>query len=82
MARLPKSVYETLPAFYLVGGLGLLYLSYARRSAPWSTGCALMGLLLAVVALALWLRRRDFRATSESYQRRGQPLGGSDRDPR
>lgn len=82
MGRLHKSVYESLPVLYLLAGLALVWLSWRHRAAPWSTACGVGGLLAVVVALALWLRRGDYRATSESYQRRGQPLGGNEGDTR
>ena len=81
MARLAKPVYESLPFVYLLGGLLLLALSYRHGDSWWSGLCAGVGLLALVGGLAIWMHRRDFRATSADYLRRGKPVGDID-DPR
>lgn len=74
MARLAKPVYESLPFAYLLGGLLLLALSYRSSDSWWSGWCAGAGLLTLVGGLAIWMHRRDFRATSADYLRRGKPV--------
>ena len=74
MARLAKPVYESLPAAYLFAGALLLLLSYHYSGSWWSGLCAGAGLLALVGGLAVWMHRRDYRATSPIYQRRGKPV--------
>jgi hypothetical protein len=74
MARLAKPVYESLPFAYLLGGLLLLAWSYRNSDSWWSGWCAGAGLLALVGGLAIWMHRRDFRATSADYLRRGKPV--------
>jgi hypothetical protein len=63
-------------------GAALLWLSYHGQDSWWSALCALGGFLVMVVGLAVWLRRRDYRATSADYRRRGRPPGGASEEPR
>ena len=74
MPYLGKRVYESLPGVYAGLGATLLWLSYHYRSRWWSTACALAGLGGAVAGLMIWMHRRDYRATSADYQRRGKPV--------
>ncbi len=39
------------------------------------------GLLGLVAGLMVWMRRRDFRATSADYMQRGRPVGESADEP-
>jgi hypothetical protein len=78
MARLAKPVYESLPVVYLLGGALLLVLSYRYSASWWSGLCAAAGLLALVGGLAVWMHRRDYRATSPTYLRRGQPVVDSE----
>ena len=71
MARLAKPVYESLPYAYLLAGVVLLVESYRGSEYWWSGLCAGAGLLALVGGLAVWMHRRDFRATSADYLRRG-----------
>jgi hypothetical protein len=74
MPRLSEPVYESLPVVYAALGATLLWLSYYGREAWWSTLCAMAGFVALVVGLVVWMHRRDFRATSGDYRRRGQPV--------
>jgi hypothetical protein len=79
MARLNKPVYESLPVLYMLTGVVLLWLSYLNNDSWWSTLCAVGGLVAMVAGLVIWMHRRDYRATSADYVRRGRPPGeGSD----
>ena len=82
MARLAKPVYESLPYAYLLAGVVLLVESYRGSEYWWSGLCAGAGLLALVGGLAVWMHRRDFRATSADYLRRGKPVIDSDEAPR
>jgi hypothetical protein len=81
MGHLNKSVYESLPAVYAALGGALLWLSYHYRESGWSTLCAVAGLLGLVVGLMVWMRRRDYRATSADYMQRGGTVGESGDEP-
>ena len=74
MPRLNKPFYESLPAAYAALGAAMLWLSYHWREAWWSTLCALGGLVAMIAGLAVWMHRRDYRASGEDYQRRGRPV--------
>jgi hypothetical protein len=80
MARLHKSVYESLPAVYVVAGAALLWLSYSHGAAWWSNWCALGGVLALIAGLVIWMHRKDYRATSGDYLRRGRPVIEESRD--
>lgn len=77
MTRLHRPIYESLPALYVLAGALLLWLSYRDRDLWWSTLCAVGGLAAMVAGLMVWMRRRDYRATSADYVRRGRPPGES-----
>jgi hypothetical protein len=79
--RLRKPIYESLPVLYVTAGAALLWLSYRGRDSWWSALCALGGFLTMVVGLAIWMRRRDYRATSTDYRRLGRPPGGASEEP-
>jgi hypothetical protein len=74
-------VYESLPLLWALAGAGCLGVSYWQAKAAWSGFVALAGLVLLVLAIAIWLHRRDFRATSAEYARRGQPVSDRDEPP-
>lgn len=81
MLRINKRLYESLPALYAALGALLLWLSYRHRDSGWSTACAVAGLLGLVAGLVVWMRRRDYRATSADYMQRGRPVGESADEP-
>jgi hypothetical protein len=72
--RLNTPVYESLPVLYALAGAGLLWLSYRYREAWWSTPCVLAGFIAVIAGLVIWMHRRDYRATSADYRRRGRPV--------
>lgn len=78
MPYLSKRVYESLPGVYAALGATLLWLSYRYRAEWWSTTCAVAGLVGAVAGLMIWMHRRDYRATSADYLRRGKPVPGDE----
>jgi hypothetical protein len=65
--RLAKPIYETLPVIYLLAGLVLLGGSYRLHSGVWSLLLLLAGILALIAGIAVWLRRRDFRAADAEY---------------
>ncbi len=77
MPRLKEPIYESLPVLYVAAGAALVWLSYRGRDSWWSALCALGGFLAIAGGLAVWMRRRDYRATSVDYRRRGRPPGGA-----
>jgi hypothetical protein len=78
---LNKPLYESLPVVYAALGVLLLWLSYRYQEKGWSTVCAVAGLLGLVAGLMVWMRRRDYRATSADYMQRGRPVGESGDEP-
>jgi hypothetical protein len=79
--RLNSAIYESLPTVYVTAGAVLMWLSYHSRSLWWSTPCALAGLLAVIAGLVIWMRRRDYRATSAAYRRRGRAPGETGEEP-
>jgi polyferredoxin len=71
---LNKPLYESLPALYAALGAVLLWASYHFRESWWSALCALAGFVALIGGLAVWMHRRDYRATSADYLRRGRPV--------
>ena len=60
-------VYESLPWAYALGGVLLIAISYQLHSGILSVLLLLAGILGLVGGAAIWLRRRDFRATRAEY---------------
>jgi len=58
---LTKPIYETLPYFYVLGGLGLLIASMYLDYWFWPTICLIAGIGCLILGLVILLRRRDFR---------------------
>lgn len=77
-----RRVYEGLPGAYAALGATLLWLSYHYRAQWWSTTCGVAGLAGVVAGLMIWMRRRDYRATSVDYSNRGRPLRDPEEGPR
>src|SRR5262245_38560849 len=67
MMWIPKPIYEALP--YVYGALGVFfgYVSWQHTAGWMSAFILLVGAGLLLVAMLLWLRRRDFRDTQKHY---------------
>jgi hypothetical protein len=65
--QLSKPVYESLPWVYALVGALLIAISYQLYSGVVSLLLLIAGLLGLVGGAAVWLRRRDFRATHAEY---------------
>ena len=65
--QLSKPMYESLPWVYALGGALLIAISYRLHSGILSVLLLLAGMLGLVGGAAVWLRRRDFRATHAEY---------------
>ena len=74
-----KPIYESLPWAYLMAGVLLIAISYQLHSGILSVLLLLAGILGLVGGAAIWLRRRDFRATRAEYWSQ-QRHTGDDRD--
>lgn len=67
--RFPRSLYESLPWIYVVGGLAALIGSYFLAAARvTSVVVGVAGLALVVWGTVIWLRRRDYRDMRERYR--------------
>jgi hypothetical protein len=65
--QLSKPVYESLPWLYALAGGLLIAASYQLHSGVLSVLLLIAGTLGLVGGAAVWLRRRDFRATHAEY---------------
>ena len=74
-----KPIYESLPWAYAMAGVLLIAISYQLHSGILSVLLLLAGVLGLVGGAAVWLRRRDFRATRAEYWSQ-QRQAGDDRD--
>ncbi len=63
-----KPIYESLPWLYSGCGAGALLAGYRMRTGAGATLVSLGGLIALVAGVAVWLRRRDFRARSAAYR--------------
>jgi len=59
---LSKPLYETLPFFYLIAGVGLLIASLYLNFWYWPTLCLIGGIICLVTGLFVLLKRKDFRS--------------------
>jgi hypothetical protein len=72
--QLPKPIYESLPWAYALAGAALIAISHELHSGALSLLLLIAGVLGLVGGAAVWLRRRDFRATrAEYWSQQGQP---------
>jgi len=71
---LSKPLYESVPYFYLVAGLGSLLASLYVNYWHWPAICTAVGLLCLVVGLVVWLKRRDYRQSRSRANEVGDPL--------
>ena len=74
--RIANPLYESLPALYVLFGGLLLFGSYRLHSGVFSVLLLIVGALGVVGGVAVWLRRRDFRAANQEYWHQGE--GDSD----
>ena len=58
---LSKPIYESLPYFYLLAGVGSLVASLYVNYWHWPVIGAVVGLGCLIAGLVVWLRRRDYR---------------------
>jgi hypothetical protein len=65
--QLPKPIYESLPWAYALVGAVLIAISHGLHSGAVSLVLLIAGVLGLVGGAAVWLRRRDFRATRAEY---------------
>ncbi len=65
--QLSKPLYESLPWAYALAGAVLIAISYRLHSGVLSLLLLIAGTLGLVGGAAVWLRRRDFRATHAEY---------------
>jgi hypothetical protein len=70
--RFSKPIYESLPWAYMGGGLLALGAGYRLRTGFIATLVSLIGLAAVVGGGAIYLRRRDFRASRSDYDGRDQ----------
>jgi Flp pilus assembly protein TadB len=65
--RLARPVYESLPYLYMaIGGLAI-FLFYLDPVGLRAVLAFVIGIIAAIAALTLFLRRRDFRELSRDY---------------
>lgn len=65
--RLSRPVYETLPLIYVaIAGVAWL-IAYMDHQTARSQLAFIIGMLAAIAALTVFLRRQDYRAQSREY---------------
>lgn len=67
---LAKPIYELLPYGYMLVGLLLGCASWWVNVSRWSSIMLVAGVLLLIVGLVVWLRRRDYRTAQAEYTQR------------
>lgn len=60
---LSKSLYELLPLYYIAVGLAALFAGLYVNDWYWPIICVALGLASLIGGLAIWLKRRDYRAS-------------------
>jgi gentisate 1,2-dioxygenase len=77
--RIPTPLYESLPWLYALAGALLIAASHELHSGALSLLLLAAGALGLIGGAAIWLRRRDFRATrAEYWSHDSQPRAGDD----
>jgi hypothetical protein len=76
--RIASPLYEFLPALYALAGAALLYGSYRLHSGLFSLLLLFAGAFGVIAGVAIWLRRRDFRAANAEYWSRPDAAGSDD----
>ena len=69
---LARPVYEFLPYFYMLVGVGLLAAAWVVEAETLPSVFLVIGALSLILGLVLWLRRKDYRTRQSEY--RGSPL--------
>jgi hypothetical protein len=80
--RLANPVYESLPLVYLLAGALLCFASYRLHSGVLSVLLLIAGTLGMIAGVAVWLRRRDFRAADPQYRARESASDADDQELR
>jgi hypothetical protein len=70
--HLPRPLYESLPAAYVLAGIAGLVAGYVLHSGTLSTTLSVGGLVVVIGGTMLWLRRRDYRATRADLLRNSE----------
>lgn len=65
--RLSRPVYESLPFIYGAIGVLAIVLAYLDPVSPRSMVAFAIGVIAAIAALTVYLRRQDYRALSREY---------------
>ena len=60
---LPKFLYESIPAYYLIFGLSALIAAFVVDQGYWPEILGATGALLLVIGLMLLLRRKGYRSS-------------------
>jgi hypothetical protein len=67
---LARPVYEVLPYFYMLVGLGLLGAAWLVEANTLPSVFMVVGALSLMAGLVLWLRRKDYRTRQQEYNSR------------
>ena len=65
---IPNALYEALPTVYIAAGVLQLLCAFFIDAGPRALLLGL-GAVCMTAGLVVWMRRRDYRATQEEYQR-------------
>ena len=63
---LSKPLYEAVPYFYFVAGVGSLVASLYVNYWYWPAICTGLGLVCLLIGLVVWLKRRDYRQSRDT----------------
>ena len=64
---LSKPLYESLPFYYIAVGIVALFAALYVNYWYWPIICTIFGLVSLVGGLAIWLKRRDYRASRSRF---------------
>ena len=65
--RLSRPIYESLPLMYGAISVLAIVLAYLDPAGPRARVAFAIGLIAAIAALTVYLRRQDYRALSREY---------------
>lgn len=68
-----KSVYESLPYYYVAVGLACLASTLYVNYWYWPQISMVIGVVSLIAGLVVWLKRRDYRARSASVESSSEP---------